>query len=565
MLPSRRASGVQSLPQRLALSRQRRHAHGLADAETSEKYRKRAATGLRLGRRALARPVLPRDGASRGLSLPARLDAWRSAEPHPRRSGVLPTADARWRTRERADRPIAGVRATATLPPAAPLEADNWFHRLTEESGDLVDKSQPSSTLEVDRRSWARWVEYTERVGVRPARLNVAANMGHHREAHVFELRLALNFIVYLAREVVKPRSTDRPRAKPQSSMNVWYGVQRRHWVLFSTSMVKSKMLTLQLRGMYRECLEAYGAEFFAQERKEPFTPEDVRAILNVPRDAVLVAGPVNLRRGDGASETWTNWAALVATCNQAGFRKAEIAKKFASDAFDAASLSRWHLSWLINGAHVADPDPAQLAGLRDGDMAVIKPPPAKNDPFGIFFGSYPIYLPWLPDNDWCAAGRLRELERRFPVRGQARRITPLFTIGSNRPFYASFVDTALRNSLLTFMAPAKAKDYSAHSFRIGLACALRAAGHDDATIQALCRWRSAASARLYGRLNPSLYAGYLKQAATAAARTPSRMTANMAMPAGIWDVGDRIKLGLQAAPADEFGAVDPQDDCNQN
>ena len=52
----------------------------------------------------------------------------------------------------------------------------------------------------------------------------------------------------------------------------------------------------------------------------------------------------------------------------------------------------------------------------------------------------------------------------------------------------------------------ANAKHYSWHSARIYLACALLAAGATHAQIQALCRWQTEDSLRIYARLNVAKY-----------------------------------------------------------
>jgi hypothetical protein len=55
-------------------------------------------------------------------------------------------------------------------------------------------------------------------------------------------------------------------------------------------------------------------------------------------------------------------------------------------------------------------------------------------------------------------------------------------------------------------MPEADACKYSFQSLRVGFACALLAAGCPPATIQALARWSSAGSLKIYARLNPADY-----------------------------------------------------------
>jgi len=72
----------------------------------------------------------------------------------------------------------------------------------------------------------------------------------------------------------------------------------------------------------------------------------------------------------------------------------------------------------------------------------------------------------------------------------------------------------------------AAAGRYSFHSFRIGFACALLAAGCDIYTIQALARWRSPESIRIYARMNPDVYAGWITKSMQQ--RASSTSTANL-------------------------------------
>ena len=86
--------------------------------------------------------------------------------------------------------------------------------------------------------------------------------------------------------------------------------------------------------------------------------------------------------------------------------------------------------------------------------------------------------------------------------------MTPSF-----EPMRQSFLRKALRALLLWFLSPEQADWYSWHSFRVGLACALLAAGAPDSIILASCRWRSTASLRIYARLNREVYGQWLDNA----------------------------------------------------
>ena len=58
-------------------------------------------------------------------------------------------------------------------------------------------------------------------------------------------------------------------------------------------------------------------------------------------------------------------------------------------------------------------------------------------------------------------------------------------------PLEASHMDDALRDAFIALrVAPEQSRKHSWHSYRIRLACKLRAAKKDDHTIQACVRWR---------------------------------------------------------------------------
>ena len=78
---------------------------------------------------------------------------------------------------------------------------------------------------------------------------------------------------------------------------------------------------------------------------------------------------------------------------------------------------------------------------------------------------------------------------------------------------FVTTLDALLKKMLLTFMTATEAANYSWHSARIYLACALLAAGASHGQIQALCRWVSEQSLHIYARLNETTYAYWVDKA----------------------------------------------------
>ena len=228
----------------------------------------------------------------------------------------------------------------------------------------------------------------------------------------------------------------------------------------------------------------------------------------------------------DWSSPLFLSLGGLFAVAASTGIRKAEGATPSGRE-LDQRRLLRANLLWHINGSTVADPSPVQLSGLVEGrDSAILIPPPSKADQFGDIWGVHPIYLPLDSSDPANAASWLRRIELSLPVHGAVRTQTALFVSDRKlNPLRHSAVDTYLGH-LLQLVFGIGAGKYSFHSFRIGFACALLAAGCDPHTIQALARWRSVESLRIYARMNPAFYASWVTKALTQ--RASSTSTANL-------------------------------------
>ena len=81
----------------------------------------------------------------------------------------------------------------------------------------------------------------------------------------------------------------------------------------------------------------------------------------------------------------------------------------------------------------------------------------------------------------------------------------------------------------------AQLKDYSVHSFRIWLACALLAAKVDWATIKRTLRWRGDESLLIYARLNNGEWARNIHSTYTAV--VDSTVAARLPRAVGVFDL----------------------------
>jgi hypothetical protein len=308
-------------------------------------------------------------------------------------------------------------------------------------------------------------------------------------------------------------------------------GVRRVHRRI-GIDMVSSHQLSAVLKGITASHISEHGFESLLPQRKDPIDPPLLRSLLATPNGTKLGNTSLNW-----SSPLFLCIAAMFALGSGTGFRKAEVSLPDHTP-FDDRRLRRSSLLWLIDGTLYADPSPALIASMVPlRDMAVIKPPRSKADQDGTKFGTHPIYQAYDPSDPANAATWLRRIELLHPLRGSQRLQTPLFFCNSNdfSPITHSVVDRLLGHLLRVHLPEHTANNYSFHSFRIGFACALLAAGCPYDMIQALARWSSAESVKIYARLNPSDYSSWVTKALNQS--TPSTTTANLP----VIDVHDAI------------------------
>ena len=137
----------------------------------------------------------------------------------------------------------------------------------------------------------------------------------------------------------------------------------------------------------------------------------------------------------------------------------------------------------------------------------------SESDPFALFFGSSPMYLPYTPDDNTNAAAALRDLKLAALVLGARRSLVPLFVCDEAlRPLTHAQADAAFGALTALALDPAVARTLSLHSGRVFLASALKALGFDDPDIQAFVRWRDHASIAINAHREPDEYIAVLSR-----------------------------------------------------
>ena len=89
----------------------------------------------------------------------------------------------------------------------------------------------------------------------------------------------------------------------------------------------------------------------------------------------------------------------------------------------------------------------------------------------------------------------------RFPVHGAARSTTPLFTTDGLNRWTDAQLDATLTAVMKATLTPRQRVGKTMHSKRVAIATGLRALDSPDGEIQALVRWSSLESLRIYARM----------------------------------------------------------------
>jgi len=151
---------------------------------------------------------------------------------------------------------------------------------------------------------------------------------------------------------------------------------------------------------------------------------------------------------------------------------------------------------------------------MKPGDQAGIIACPCKNDPLGIHFMPHPLLFNFEPSDPANTGLVLRDLALNCPIPAERLRSTPLFTYSEEgEALRRGFLDMVLQALLRLILDTSLVNLYSWHSFRIGLASALKNAHAPDWVILALLRWRSASSIPGYGRIDFQTSSDWLDRA----------------------------------------------------
>jgi hypothetical protein len=380
----------------------------------------------------------------------------------------------------------------------------NWGQlvRACEVALSTADAAFSLRTAKADEGHWRAWCDYCKSMNTNPDRPQV--DPAGDRTAYLRELVLLINALTFFMK-TRKPRSNADKVIKPQSAMNILLGVnrvlKRNH-----SSLIPLRALVGPLKGLMRQFIQKFGPTSLVPKRRSPFTNGMIATLVSLPEGLRLpVLGALNWSSRAGLS-----LRAAIAVSTTTGMRKAELFKSNEETFFLTWSL----VAWVIKGVATSQPTVEQLRQLTNADFLVLTPPPSKADQFNAVWGSSPMYAPFRnsPRNAARAVAELMIAVGPSACRGG----DAVFTDSKGEALTATLMASVLKTMLSSFLPAEAVALYTWHSGRIYLATALHAAGVKPAMIQALLRWQTEDSLRLYALLSRHKAAEMLDKAACA-------------------------------------------------
>ena len=374
-----------------------------------------------------------------------------------------------------------------------------------------LQQSFPESSLQGADCHWKFWKAHCARWGCStPIRDNFDAMSGRDPLGLRDELDLAASFVESRYFTMHARRRGDVP--KPESALQSYLHVVR---LMSSRSIPRLPLKELRqiVKGLTNSVIRDLGVEVLLPTRKQPISNELHDQLLNrIPEGSKM--GTFIYKRDSHFGRSWRRALGIL---DRAGFRKAEWT---AVSANGPTALTFRQVAYCIDGnpEPVRRPPLEQATALRNDQRRVcwlyLYPVPSKCDPDGSKFCT--IAIPYLrnPAEDVVNLfldEEIRMWEQQYS--GEQRAREPLFSSEPGVAFHRSQIDDALRDALLLFVLLAVAMHISWHSYRIRLACKLKAAGFDDPTIQRMVRWNTDKAINIYGRPEKEYYWNMLVKA----------------------------------------------------
>jgi hypothetical protein len=261
----------------------------------------------------------------------------------------------------------------------------------------------------------------------------------------------------------------------------------------------------------------------------------------------------VGRQKVDWSSYFWKQIRALIALLSSTGQRKSEALLPDEAE-WDLSCASRAQIVWILQNEEkpVVSPTVEQMENLREGDVMLWIPGASKADFGGTKWAPSPVPMRWDARMKINAPREMAQIEIAFPVQGEERMHTPMFTTEPDRSFPMRFkhVEKLLHPMLKAtgLVNEDELKQYSWHSFRIFLATALKAIGAEDWEVQHALRWATPAMIKVYARRKQSVQEDLLEQVLLRAPTFDMKQTPNLLQGIELDDY--HVALGLDEMAA---------------
>jgi integrase len=370
----------------------------------------------------------------------------------------------------------------------------------------LINDYVPSGTKSKDKSDWKWWEKMTARFGTRAWRDDALANLGYDRAGHFREIILQALVLVEVSKEMAPKEISRRQaglKAKPGSAFSVLTSARRVH-ARFCVQMAKSPLVHLVLKSLLKRYIANHGLHALLPKRKEPFTRDMLVKMLSLEP-------PTGKGNSYGPCDDVHDFMVvltLLTILAQTGMRLSEL--------IGTEDECRPALCWdafiyLLDDILIHSLDSEQAAKMRADCSVLFKVGTSKADPTGSHWAPFPVYLPFRWGEPINAAKAIMDLDQIVRVPDADRKRTAVFVKRSGKKMSRTY----LVNTLDAMVAAVgkDPKQFSFHSARIWLACALKEAGASNSRTQGMVRWLSEDSLRIYARDSRHTYAHWLDKA----------------------------------------------------
>ena len=362
------------------------------------------------------------------------------------------------------------------------------FAALTQAVDATIDAGVNPRTAGGERSAWQRYYEpFCRRLNTTPWR-GLRADT-HPVQEGIFATAFALDTWGRL-----KPRKRKDTAPRVDSLNNIIRHVRRKH-DRKGMKFARSTQMKHLLRGIARRRLAEHGVAI--PERAEPLTIDEECRMKDLPAGRII-AGRVY----DPHDRYWMNWRMVDTYTDQTGTRKAEIV------GFDDIYFTRGDQRFRVDGVTYVDPPPEVLRRYTCGrDLVLVAVNVSKADFDGSRFGPSLVASLYNRANPMSYAVAAVDYELRFPLRGAARRSAPLFTPDGKSKWTASRLDATFAGVMAATLTPAERVGKTLHSKRVTAGTGFTDINSSESETQALVRWSTPESLRLYNRMSLSYQA----------------------------------------------------------